>query len=70
MRQWQWPIAELIKLYTYFVPTGEMAVKAFLRSRDKYARAKKAMKEKNKSGTSSKAVKKARETLYRLQYMQ
>ena len=42
-------LQNLLRYITIFFPTGEMAEKAFLRLRDKYARAKKATKEKNKS---------------------
>ena len=54
----------------FFLVLGDEAEKLFQKLRDRYTRAKKALQEQNKSGTSAKAVKKAREKLNSLHYMQ
>ena len=51
------------------LPIGEEAEKEFCKLRDRYARARKNLQEKNKSGTSTKAVQKAREKMRNLQFM-
>ena len=60
----------LKKALIFLIYLGDEAEKAFIRLRDKYVRAKKSFKESNKSGTSAKAVRKAREKLDSLAFMQ
>ena len=54
----------------FFLFLGEEAEKAFQKLRDRYTRAKKGVQECMKSGTSSKAVQKARTKLDSLQFVQ
>lgn len=62
----------IIIIYIIYIiqVAGDEAEKAFTRLRDKYARAKKLAREGNKSGSSARATKKAREKLENLAFMQ
>ena len=63
-------IPSLKTLFYYSIPLSYIGEEAYQRLRDKYARAKKAMKEKCKSGTSSKAVAKVKAKFESLRFVQ